>query len=124
MMTVMTAMRDFSRSSKGASDSKSFGVSLSNWLKSPAPKPVKPKMALSEIRLKMELAIQDWHGIEMDRLRHKIRAAATVQDLWLLRGDLHQVISKQTSQQQAADEINALLPCFEGWLPERQLTRI
>jgi hypothetical protein len=47
-----------------------------------------------------------------------------VKELWMLRSDVHQLISRQLSQQEAAKRINDLMPCFEGWIPSRSLVKI
>ncbi len=82
------------------------------------------RMPVSEVKLKFELAIQDSQGKDAERLRYKIRGVRQVSELWLLRSDMYELISKRQSQQAAADAINALLPCFEAWLPAHQLSKI
>ncbi len=87
-------------------------------------KPQVKRMTVAEAKLKFELAIQDLQGKEVERLRYKIRGVREVSDLWLLRSDIHQLIAKGQDQQKAAEAINALLPCFEGWMPAHQLIKI
>ncbi|TAG28142.1 MAG: hypothetical protein EAZ37_02185 [Burkholderiales bacterium] len=84
----------------------------------------KTKMSMSEIKLKVELSFQDLEGTAADSLRYKIRGAREVKELWMLRTDMHQLVSRALSQQEAAKRINALLPCFEQWIPARSLVKI
>ena len=81
-------------------------------------------MSVSQVKLKFELAIQDLQGKEVERLRYKIRGMREVRELWMLRSDVHELISKQQDQKVAAKAINDLLPCFEGWMPAQQLAKI
>jgi hypothetical protein len=83
-----------------------------------------PKMSLVQIKLKIESSLQDVAGSEADRQRQKILAARHVQDLWQMRSEVHQLISRQIGQQIASDRINALLPCFAGWIPKHFLVKI
>jgi hypothetical protein len=59
-----------------------------------------------------------------ERLHWRIDAACTAQHLWLLRGEIFQLVSREFCQQEAARRINALLPAFSSRLPERMLTRV
>jgi len=81
-------------------------------------------MTLSQIKLNLELCIQDLQNGSADRLRYKIRGAREVRELWMLRSDIHQLIAKERDQQEAARAINALLPCFAGWMPPSQMVKI
>jgi hypothetical protein len=82
------------------------------------------KMTMLDIKLHMDKCLHDITNIDAERLRYSIRKALNVNDLWLLRSGLYQTISKQHSQGEAALRINALLPYFKRWIPERQLSRI
>ncbi len=82
------------------------------------------KMPISQIKRKIELSLQDLEGSDADTLRYKIRSSREVKDLWMLRTDIHQAISRHISQQVAAERINALLPCFEYWIPAKAMTKI
>lgn len=84
----------------------------------------KNKASLSEVKLRLELSFQDVETPEAERLRHKIRGAREVKELWMLRSDIHQLISRQASQQEAAQRINAVLPYFEHWMPAKLLVKI
>lgn len=82
------------------------------------------KMPLPEIKLQMEDALHDLPGIESERLKYKIRTARSAHELWMIRSDMYQTISKLRSQTQAALRINQLLPCFKQWMPAQQLADI
>jgi hypothetical protein len=79
---------------------------------------------LEEIKQALHLCLQDCRGMAAQRLVYKINLAETPADLWLLRSDLHQCISRTHDQSEAARRINALLDIFSGWIPAGQLTRI
>ena len=84
----------------------------------------KNKMSVSAVKLKVELCFQDIESQEATRLRYKIRSTREVKELWMQRSDIHQLISRHISQQEAATRINALLPCFEHWIPKHALIKI
>ena len=79
---------------------------------------------LARIRRQLEGSIADCPGSAAQRLRKKIEQARTPQELWLLRNDAYQLISQQHDQTVAAQRINTLIQCFEGWLEPKQLVRI
>ncbi len=87
-----------------------------------------PKIAtlkdLQPIRTAMVAGLTDCQSLSAERLRLKIAAAATAQDLWMLRNDAYQVISQQHNQGIAAERINQLLHAFDGWVEPRRLVRI
>ena len=82
------------------------------------------KMPLPEIKLQMEDTLHDLPGIESERLKYKIRAARSAHELWMIRSDMYQTISKLRSQTEAALRINQLLSCFKQWMPAQQLAEI
>ena len=82
------------------------------------------KLHLGEVRLLMHDALQECQGPACERMRWRIDGARAAQDLWLLRGDIFQLVSRQFCQEEAVRRVNALLPAFSGWLPERVLTRL
>lgn len=86
-------------------------------LKPPAPH-------LEQVRRQLYIALEGCDGPVCERLRWRIVEAATAHDLWLLRGEMFQIIADTYYQGEAARRINALLPAFSGWLPERMLTRV
>ncbi|MCW5671267.1 MAG: hypothetical protein KIT86_16545 [Hydrogenophaga sp.] len=79
---------------------------------------------LARIRLQLERSIADCTGTPATRLRKQIDQAQTPQELWLLRNDAYQLISQRHDQSVAAERINQLIQCFEGWLEPKQLIRI
>jgi hypothetical protein len=119
----MTKSLGFEPSGNSRSASKSFSLSMP-FMRSRSSEEAKSKMTLSQVKLKVELCFQDVDGQEADRMRFKVRGAREVKDLWMLRSDIHQLISRRLSQQEAAERINALLPCFEGWIPKLSLAKI
>jgi predicted component of type VI protein secretion system len=118
----MRSESDFDSSSKSKSPSRSFSLSLPfQFSKNKAQA---ARATLSQIKLRVELSIQDLEGFDAERLRFKIRGTREVSDLWMMRSDVHQLISKRQSQAEAAQRVNALLPLFEGWIPRQQMTQI
>jgi hypothetical protein len=85
---------------------------------------VRGKMPLPEIKLQMEAALSDMPGIDAERIKYKIRTAGSANELWMIRSDMYQTISKLRSQTEAASRINQLLPCFKQWVPAQQLAVI
>ena len=84
----------------------------------PAPLP------LEQLRQHLRDTLHDCSDTEARRAIFKINNAKTPSELWLLRCDLHQCISRVHSQAEAASRINALLASFRGWVPVAQLTHI
>ena len=82
------------------------------------------KLTLLQLQQTLQGAIHDCGGMRAQRVTHKIGLSRNVNDLWLLRSDLHQCISQEHSQSVAADRINKLNSAFAGWVPGSQLTRI
>lgn len=79
---------------------------------------------LAGIRRPLLHAIEDCVDQQALRLRTQIESARTPQELWMLRNDAFQLISQQHNQSVAAERINELIQCFEGWLEPKQLMRI
>jgi hypothetical protein len=84
----------------------------------------KGKLPIEHIKKRMELVLHDMKSEAVDRLQYKIRATRSVNELWMLRSDLYQVIAMLHSQSEAARRINSLLPCFSKWISSKQLTAI
>ena len=82
------------------------------------------KLHIGEVRLLLHDALRQCEGPMCQRMRWRIDAARTAEDLWLLRGEIFQLIARQFYQEEAARRINALLPAFSGWLPAHMLTRV
>lgn len=124
MVLMMDNPRDFEPSGNSRSASKSFSISIPFLRSKAQAEAAKNKASVSEVKLQCELSFQDIESPAADRLRHKIRGTREVKELWMLRSDAHQLISQQISQRVAAARINALLPCFEHWMPAKALVKI
>jgi hypothetical protein len=79
---------------------------------------------VSEIQQAMAMSLYGFESAQANLVREEIFVTQDVRDLWLLRSKLHQLLAQKASQDEAAYAINALLPYFSGWLPERQLIEI
>lgn len=87
--------------------------------------PLSPdRLPIEQIRQQLRGVLHDCTGMDAQRVIFKIDLAGTPADLWLLRSDLHQCISRTHNQAEAARRINALLETFCGWIPAIQLSRI
>jgi hypothetical protein len=104
----------------GAGEGGSDSVSIDHYEQ---PKH-KGKLPIAHVKQRMELVLHDVGGIDAVRLQFKIRACRTVNELWMLRSDMYQVISMLHSQSEAARRINSLLPCFSQWIASKQLGAI
>ncbi len=82
------------------------------------------KMPLGEMRQHLRAVLDDCTAMDAQRLQFKVQAAMSAHELWMLRSDLYECVARHHSQSEAARRINALLPCFDGWLPSCQLVRI
>ncbi|MFN3570842.1 MAG: hypothetical protein ACK4VX_11250 [Polaromonas sp.] len=87
------------------------------------PAPARP-LTLEQIRQRLYLALADCKDMGTQRAIYRINLAATPEELWLLRCDLHQCIARVHSESEATRRINDLRDAFEGWVPARQLTPI
>lgn len=82
-------------------------------------------LPLAQIRQHMHLTLQDCSAsVGAQRMIFKINLAQTPAELWQLRSDLHQCISRLHGQAEAARRINTLLAGFAGWIPPTQLIHI
>lgn len=90
----------------------------------PAASDTTERMPLEQIRHQMHQTLHDCKSVDAQRIIFRINTAATPADLWLLRSDLYQCISRTRDQAEATRRINALLGTFSGWLPAAQLTPI
>lgn len=82
------------------------------------------KLQLGEVRLLLHDALGQCEGPMCERLHWRIDETHTAPHLWLLREEIFQLVARQFCQEEAVRRINALLPAFSGWLPERTLTRV
>jgi hypothetical protein len=124
VILAMSKALGFEPSGNSRSHSKSFSLSMPFRRSKAGDAAATSKMSVSEVKLKVELCFQDVDGSEADRLRFRIRSTREVKDLWMLRSDIHQLISRHINQNEAASRINALLPCFEHWIAAKSLVRI
>ena len=79
---------------------------------------------LQQMQLQLHHALRGCAGPMSQRMRWRIDETYAVEDLWLLRGEIFQLVAGEFCQEEAAQRINALLPVFSGWVPERMLARI
>ena len=82
------------------------------------------RVPVDQIKLGFSSLLQDCDDLNAQRVNHRINGAVTADELWQLRNELHQCISRLHSQSEAAKRINSLLPMFEGWVPARQRVKI
>ena len=82
------------------------------------------RLTLEEIRHRLHQALSDCKDMAAQRVIYRINVATTPSELWLLRCDLHQCISRTHNQAEASKRVNELLDAFKGWVPARQLTPI
>ncbi|WP_374665895.1 hypothetical protein [Ramlibacter sp.] len=74
--------------------------------------PSPPAIELEEARQQAIASLADCRGSESERLRWRLRQAASAQELWLLRAAIFQQVACQHCQSQAAERIRALEPAF------------
>ncbi len=88
--------------------------------------PLKNRASPELVRQRMEEAANgcDSQVAQARNFQYKLLMARTPEQMWLLRSDLYSLISLAFTQQEAARRVNGLLPCFEGWIAERQLSAI
>ena len=98
--------------------------SLHSWLHNESILEAPPKPDLEQLRLQLHEALQQCEGPMCERMHWRIDAAGTAQHLWLLRGEIFQLVARKFCQQEAARRINSLLPAFTSRLPGRMLTRV
>lgn len=98
-----------------------FGTSISGQSK---PVVVEKRMPIDQIQHSLRDTVHDCTDLRAQRVIYKINTAKTVEDLWLLRSDLHQCVAQRHSESVAAERINGLICVFHGWLPATQLARI
>jgi hypothetical protein len=82
------------------------------------------RVGLSAIRPKFLATLSDCECDRSQRLAQRIMKAHSADELWALRGDIHQCIAQAYTQSEASARINSLAPLFRGWLPEGRLAPI
>ena len=83
-----------------------------------------PRVPVDQIKLQFGVLLKDCDDRNAQRVGYRITGASTADELWQLRNELHQCISRLHSQSEAATRINSLLSSFEGWIPSRQRVKI
>jgi hypothetical protein len=80
--------------------------------------------SLVDIKQQMALLLADVQSLDVERMRYRLQAARSINELWMQRSDLYLSISRQHGQTVAASRINSLLASFSGWVADKQLTLI
>jgi hypothetical protein len=81
-------------------------------------------MTFDDLREQVRGALDECDGAMCERMRWRIEACRSAQELWMLRGEIFQLVATRYSQAEAARRINGLLPAFEGWMPARMLVPV
>lgn len=79
---------------------------------------------LEGIRRSILAALADCGSSAAERTRMQARNMCSGTDLWLLRGQIYQLVACQHCEAEARRRVNDLLPAFKGWVPAATLTRI
>jgi hypothetical protein len=85
---------------------------------------IRGRLPLHSVRQSLESLLHDCESTGSDRMLYKIQTARTPAELWVLRCDLHQCISRRHDQTEASRRINTLVPVFSGWVPSDKLNNI
>jgi hypothetical protein len=83
-----------------------------------------PMPGLVELRWHMVAVLNDCNGTGREAATSRLMRARSMNELWLARTDLYQIIARQHCESLAAQRINALIPFFEGWIPAAMLRPI
>lgn len=83
-----------------------------------------PRSPMAALRGEMILCIEDCEALDRYKLLRSILRASDGMDLWLLRIDLFQCISRQCGQKEARRRINAMRPSFAQWVPKPMLMEV
>lgn len=76
--------------------------------------------SLDDIRSAMVEQVIDCPPQKSRRARTQVTEARSAQQLWLLRGEIYQVIADELGQFEAERRIAVLVPLFSGHLPARR----
>lgn len=102
-----------------------LGTFWKTWLHSRPPEtPADPAASPDEIRLLILAALADVGSSEAERTRLQARSMRSGTDLWLLRGDVYQLVACEHCEAEARRRVNDLLPAFEGWVPAKAMARV
>ncbi len=85
---------------------------------------IRNRLPLHSVRQSLESLLHDCESTGSDRMLYRIQTARTPSELWDLRCDLHQCISRRHDQNEASRRINSLVPVFSGWVPLDKLNDI
>jgi hypothetical protein len=83
-----------------------------------------PPVSPDEIRRLILAALADCERDGAERIRQQARSMRSGTDLWLLRGDVYQLVACEHCEAEARRRVNDLLPAFEGWVPPRAMARL
>jgi hypothetical protein len=102
-----------------------FGNFLNIWRQSRPPRdaaalPSSP----DQIRRLILAALADCESDAAERTREQARSMRSGTDLWLLRGDVYQLVACEHCEAEARRRVNDLLPAFEGWVPATAMARV
>jgi hypothetical protein len=77
-----------------------------------------------QIRRLILAALADCESDAAERTREQARGMRSGTDLWLLRGDVYQLVACEHCEAEARRRVNDLLPAFEGWVPPTAMARV
>ena len=83
-------------------------------------RPGRNDTSLSAIRMAMIEQVLDCPPARSRQARVQVAVARTAQQLWLLRGEIYQVISNEFGQKEAERRLAWLEPLFAGHLPAQR----
>jgi hypothetical protein len=101
-----------------------FGAFLRSWLPGRPAGSASPPASPDEIRRLILAALADCESIGAERTRAQARSMRSGTDLWLLRGDVYQLVACEHCEAEARRRVNELLPVFAGWVPARAMSRV
>lgn len=109
-----------------------WGTTSDGWIEGtssqPAPRAqarkAEPRACLQEMRKAMVACVDDCPAAERDRILFAVLRGTCGLDLFLLRVEIFQCVSRHYGQTTARERVNALLPLFKGYLPAAQLRLI
>jgi hypothetical protein len=83
-----------------------------------------PHVPLQQLREEMLAAIVDCPERARGRITISLYRAQTGLELWLIRSDIFQCVSRERGQEEARRRVNALRPGFAKHIPKKQLVAI
>lgn len=102
-----------------------LGTFLKSWLAGRPPGDAGgPPASPDEIRRLILAALADCDSDAAERTRAQAKGMHSGTDLWLLRGDVYQLVACEHCEAEARRRVNNLLPAFEGWVPPRAMARV